>query len=44
LPPCSDTLTAEDFQNLIFALYVQAKAGIASSKEKLEQIKRIMLG
>ena len=42
LPPGSDTLTAEDLQNLIFALYVQAKAGIATSKEKLDQIKLIM--
>ena len=38
LPPGSDTLTVEDFQNLIFALYVQAKAGIISSKEKLDKI------
>ena len=43
LPSSSDTLTAEDLQNLIFALYVQAKAGITSSKEKLDQIKLIIL-
>jgi len=43
LPPGSDALTAEDLQQLLFALYVQAKAGIANSKEKLEQIKQIIL-
>ena len=43
LPPGSDTLTAEDLQNLLFALYVQAKAGITASKEKLDQIKLIIL-
>jgi len=43
LPPGSDTLTVEDLQHLIFALYVQAKAGITNSKEKLDQIKTIML-
>ena len=43
LPPGSDALTAEDLQQLVFALYVQAKAGIANSKEKLDQIKLIML-
>jgi len=42
LPPGSDTLTAEDLQNLIFALCVQAKAGIATSKEKLDQIKLVI--
>jgi len=43
LPPNSDALTAEDLQQLVVALYVQAKAGISTSKEKLEQIKLIML-
>jgi len=43
LPPKSDALTAEDLQQLVVALYVQAKAGIANSKEKLDQIKLIML-
>ncbi|MDR2687192.1 MAG: hypothetical protein LBB75_05520 [Oscillospiraceae bacterium] len=43
LPPGSDTLTAEDLQQLVFALYVQAKAGIANAKEKLDQIKLIIL-
>ena len=43
LPPTSDALTAEDLQQLVFALYVQAKAGITASKEKLDQIKRIIL-
>jgi len=43
LPPGSDTLTSDELQRLIDALYIQAKAGIASSKEKLEQIKLIML-
>ena len=43
LPPSSDALTAEDLQQLVFALYVQAKAGITASKEKLDQIKRIIL-
>jgi len=43
LPPGSDTLTAEDLQQLVFALYVQAKAGITASKEKLDQIKLIIL-
>ena len=43
LPPCSGALTAEDLQQLVVALYVQAKAGIPSSKEKLDQIKLIML-
>ncbi|MCL2494859.1 MAG: hypothetical protein FWE98_04290 [Oscillospiraceae bacterium] len=43
LPPASGTLTAEDLQQLVFALYVQAKAGIANSKEKLDQIKLILL-
>ena len=42
LPPNSDALTAEDLQQLVVALYVQAKAGIANSKEKLDQIKLIM--
>jgi len=43
LPSVSDTLTADDLQQLIFALYVQEKAGIIASKEKLDQIKRIIL-
>jgi len=43
LPPGSGALTAEDLQQLVFALYVQAKAGIANSKEKLDQIKLILL-
>jgi len=43
LPPGNDALTAEDLQNLIFALYVQSKAGIATAKEKLDRIKLIML-
>jgi len=43
LPPGSDALTAEDLQNLIFALYVQSKAGIATAKEKLDKIKQIIL-
>ena len=43
LPPGSDALTTEDLQNLIFALHVQAKAGILGAKEKLDQIKLIML-
>jgi len=42
LPPGSDALTAEDLQNLIFALYVQDKAGIPSAKEKLDRIKLII--
>jgi len=42
LPSSSEALTAEDLQNLIFALYVQAKAGITSSTEKLDQIKLII--
>jgi len=42
-PPSGETLTAEDLQQLVFALYVQAKAGITSSKEKLDQIKQIIL-
>ena len=43
LPPSSDALTAEDLQQLVVALYVQAKAGITNAKEKLDQIKLIML-
>ena len=43
LSPGSDALTVEDLQQLVFALYVQAKAGIISSKEKLDQIKQIIL-
>ena len=43
LPPSGETLTVEDLQQLVFALYVQAKAGITSSKEKLDQIKQIIL-
>ena len=43
LPPSSDALTVEDLQQLVFALYVQAKAGIANAKEKLDQIKLIIL-
>jgi len=43
LPSGSGELTAEDLQHLIFALYVQAKAGIANAKEKLDNIKLIML-
>ena len=39
----SEALTAEDLQPLICALYIQAKAGIAKSKEKLGQIKQILL-
>jgi len=42
LPPGSDAMTSEDLQQLVFALYVQAKVGIANSKEKLDQIKRII--
>jgi len=42
LPPSSDALTTEDLQQLVFALYVQAKAGITSSKEKLDEIKLII--
>ena len=42
MPPGSDALTAENLQQLVFALYVQAKAGITASKEKLDQIKRII--
>ncbi|MCL2495248.1 MAG: hypothetical protein FWE98_06285 [Oscillospiraceae bacterium] len=42
LPLGSDALTADDLQQLIFALHVQAKAGITSSKEKLDQIKLII--
>jgi len=43
LPPGSGALTAEELQQLVVALYVQAKAGIANAKEKLDQIKLIML-
>ena len=42
LPPGSEALTAEDLQQLVFALYVQAKAGIPGSKEKLDQIKLVI--
>jgi len=42
LPPGSDALTADDLQQLVVALYVQAKAGISCSKEKLDQIKLII--
>ena len=42
LPPGSDEMTSEDLQQLVFALYVQAKAGITASKDKLDQIKRII--
>ena len=42
LPPGSDTLTGEHLQQLVFALHVQAKAGITSSKDKLDQIKLII--
>ena len=42
LPPGSDTLTSDELQRLIDALYIQAKAGIASSKEKLDKIKLII--
>ena len=42
LPPGSDTLSSDELQRLIDALYIQAKAGIASSKEKLDQIKLII--
>jgi hypothetical protein len=42
LPADSEALTAEDLQQLVFALYVQAKAGITSSKEKLDQIKLVI--
>ena len=43
LPPGSNTLSAEELQQLVFALYVQAKAGIPGAKEKLDRIKMIML-
>jgi len=42
LPLGSDALTADDLQQLVVALYVQAKAGITSSKDKLDQIKLII--
>ncbi|MCL2299259.1 MAG: hypothetical protein FWC27_03820 [Firmicutes bacterium] len=42
LPPGSEALTAEDLQDLVFALYVQAKASIPGSKEKLDQIKQVI--
>ncbi|MCL2301323.1 MAG: hypothetical protein FWC27_14365 [Firmicutes bacterium] len=42
LPPGSGALTGEDLQQLVIALYVQAKAGITSAKEKLDQIKLVI--
>jgi len=42
LPSGSEALTVEELQQLVFALYVQAKAGITNSKEKLDQIKLII--
>jgi len=42
LPPSSDTPTGDELQDLIFALYVQTKAGIISSKEKLDRIKLVI--
>ena len=41
--PSSDALTAEDLQQLVLALDMQAKAGTANAKEKLDQIKLIIL-
>jgi hypothetical protein len=43
LPSGNETLSADDLQQLVFALYVQAKAGISNTKEKLDQIKLIIL-
>jgi len=42
LPSGSEDLNADDLQNLVFALYVQAKAGIPGAKEKLDQIKLVI--
>jgi len=43
LPPDSDTLTMDDLNLLLNALTIQAKAGIASAKEKLAQIRLVLL-
>jgi len=42
LPSGSEDLNADDLQNLVFALYVQAKAGIPGAKEKLDRIKLVI--
>jgi len=42
LPPGSDAMTSEELQQLVYALHIQAKAGITNSKEKLNQIKLII--
>lgn len=43
LPPNSEALTEDDFNLLLHALNIQAKAGIASAKDKLNQIMLILL-
>jgi len=43
LPPNSDALTDDDLNLLLNALTIQAKAGIATAKEKLAQIKLLLL-
>jgi len=43
LPPDCDTLTIDDLNLLLSALTIQAKAGIASAKEKLAQIRLVLL-
>ena len=43
LPPDSGALTADDLHLLLHALTIQAKAGIAAAKEKLAQIKLLLL-
>ena len=43
LPPNSDALTGDDLHLLLNALNIQAKAGIASAKDKLNHIKLILL-
>ena len=43
LPPNSEALTEDDFKLLFHALNIQAKAGIASTKEKFAQIRLVLL-
>ena len=43
LPPNSDALTEDDFQVLFHSLYIRNKAGIATAKDKIAQIKMLLL-
>jgi len=43
LPPNSDSLVSDDLRLLLDALNIRAKAGITEAKEKLAQIKSLLL-